>query len=363
MSDRVEVTAQLRALGVEPGGVLLVHTSFRAIRPIAGGPLGLIDALRAALGQDGTLVVPSWTGEDDVPFAADQTPAAPDLGVVAELFWRLPEVRRGEHPYAFAAAGPQAERIVGDPLPNPAHGTESPVGRVHELDGQVLLLGVGHDADTTIHLAEALAGVPYRVPNHVTVLRDGIATRIETFETDLRKVAVVGEIGLDGTSRVPLERQKHVLSAVLGVLATRPRIASIHSYRATAAVLELLDRHRPSGAVLHWWLGNEAETRRAIGLGAFFSVNSNQANRWPGLRLVPKDRLLTETDHPFGDRREQGERRPGNVAAVERRLGELLNADPHDVRLLTWRNFRRLADAVSVHDLLPREFQVQLLAV
>ena len=186
---------------------------------------------------------------------------------------------------------------------------------------------------------------------------------IERFEDGLRKVAVVGEIGLDGTSRVPLERQQHVLSSVLGVLATRPRIASIHSYRATSAVLELLDQHRPSGAVLHWWLGNEAETRRAIELGAFFSVNSNQANRWPGLRLVPKDRLLTETDHPFGDRREQGERRPGNVAAVERRLGELLNADPHDVRRLTWQNFRRLTDALPIHDLLPREFQVQLLAV
>lgn len=185
----------------------------------------------------------------------------------------------------------------------------------------------------------------------------------ETFEVGIRKAAFVGEIGLDGTSRVPLERQRHVLDAVLGVLATRPRIASIHSYRATGAVLDLLDQHRPSAAVLHWWLGNDAETRRAIELGAFFSVNSNQANRWSGLRLVPSDRLLTETDHPFGDRGEQGERQPGNVAAVERRLSQLLNADPHDVRRLVWQNFRCLADAVSIHDLLPREFQVQLLAV
>jgi len=50
-----EIKDQLTALGVAAGAVLLVHTSFRAIRPIAGGPRGLIDALRDALGPHGTL--------------------------------------------------------------------------------------------------------------------------------------------------------------------------------------------------------------------------------------------------------------------------------------------------------------------
>ena len=62
---RAEVTAQLHALGVERGDVLLVHTSFRNVRPVEGGPLGLIDALRDAIGPGGTLVMPSWTGRDD----------------------------------------------------------------------------------------------------------------------------------------------------------------------------------------------------------------------------------------------------------------------------------------------------------
>jgi len=61
---RAAVTAQLHALGVEPGGVLLVHTSYRAVRPVEGGPPGLIEALRAALGPEGTLVMPSW-GSDN----------------------------------------------------------------------------------------------------------------------------------------------------------------------------------------------------------------------------------------------------------------------------------------------------------
>lgn len=181
---RTEVAAQLRALGVEEGGVLLVHTSFRAVRPVEGGPAGLMGALRDALGPEGTLVMPAWSGDDDEPFDPLTSPASPDLGIVADTFWRLPGVARSGHNFAFAAAGPQAERITSGPLPAPPHAPESPVGRVHELDGQVLLLGVGHDADTTLHLAELLAGVPYRVPKHCTVVRDGRPVRIDYGEND-----------------------------------------------------------------------------------------------------------------------------------------------------------------------------------
>jgi aminoglycoside N3'-acetyltransferase len=68
---------------VRDGGVLLVHTSSRAVRPVEGGPAGLIDALRDALGPTGTLVMPAWTGDDDHPLDPAATPASPDLGVVA----------------------------------------------------------------------------------------------------------------------------------------------------------------------------------------------------------------------------------------------------------------------------------------
>ena len=182
--NRGAVADQLRAIGVVEGGVLLVHTSFRAVRPVEGGPQGLIEALRAALGSHGTLVMPSWPGSGDEPFDPLTTPAASDLGIVADTFWRLPGVLRSEHCQAFAAAGPEAAWITSDPLPLPPHSPESPAGRVHDLDGQVLLLGVGHDADTMLHLAEILAGVPYRVPRHCTVLRDGHAVRIDYGEND-----------------------------------------------------------------------------------------------------------------------------------------------------------------------------------
>lgn len=181
---RDEVVDQLRALGVKKGGVLLVHTSFRAVRPVAGGPPGLIEALRAALGPDGTLTLPSWTGSDTEPFDPATTPASPDLGVVADTFWRLPGVVRSTHPFAFAAVGPRAEQITSGPLPTPPHSPDSPVGRVYELDGQVLLLGVGHDSDTTLHLAELLAHVPYSVPKSITVFQEGRPVRVEYGEND-----------------------------------------------------------------------------------------------------------------------------------------------------------------------------------
>ena len=174
-----ELTRQLRELGVRPGEVLLVHMSYRAVRPVDGGPAGVIEALSSAVGTEGTIVMPSWGDDDEIPFDPARTPVAADLGIVAELFRRRPGVRRSEHPFAFAALGPHAATVTADRLPRPPHGPESPVGRVHDLDGRVLLLGVGHDADTTIHLAEAIAGVPYQVPKHCTILEAGRTVRVE----------------------------------------------------------------------------------------------------------------------------------------------------------------------------------------
>jgi hypothetical protein len=73
--SKAQIVDQLRRLGVAGGGVLLVHTSFRAVRPVEGGPAGLIAALCDALGS-GTLVMPSWTGHDEEPFDPSTTPAS-----------------------------------------------------------------------------------------------------------------------------------------------------------------------------------------------------------------------------------------------------------------------------------------------
>lgn len=233
-----EVANQLRSLGVDEAGVLLVHSSFRAVRPVEGGPAGLIEALRAVLGREGTLVMPAWTGDDHEPFDPAATPSSPDLGVVPQTFWRLPGVVRSGHPFAFAATGPLAEEIVSGPLPVPPHVPESPVGRVHDLGGQVLLLGVGHDANTTLHLAELIAGVPYRVMRHVTVFREGGTARIDYGENDhccarfaladvwLRERGLQSE-GIVGYAHARLVRSRDVVAVTLERLAV-DRLLFLH---------------------------------------------------------------------------------------------------------------------------------------
>lgn len=240
--SKKEIVEQLRSLGAQPGGVLLVHTSFRAVRPVEGGPEGLIDALQEALGPDGTLVMPSWTGDDEQPFDPASIPTDIDLGVTANLFWQRPETLRSDHAFAFAASGPRAAEIVSGPLPLPPHIPESPVGRVHQLDGQVLLLGVNHDASTTIHLAELLADVPYRIQHHVTILQQGRPMQIAygendhccqrfTFVDDWLRQRGLHREGRVGHASARLMRSRDVVDVVLEHLA-KNRLLFLHPENA-----------------------------------------------------------------------------------------------------------------------------------
>lgn len=180
-----ELVQQLGAIGVAPGTVLVVHSSFRRVGPIEGGPMGLIEALTDALGPHGTLVMPTMSGSRSLtPFDPATTPTR-NMGVVAETFRQLPGVLRSTHPTSsFAARGPLAAAMTAPQALTPGHGPDSPIGRVHAADGWVLLLGVGHDANTTIHLAEHLAEVPYRIRKWTTIEVQGIPERAEYEEID-----------------------------------------------------------------------------------------------------------------------------------------------------------------------------------
>ncbi len=231
---RAEVIQQLRDLGVEPGGVLLVHTAFSQVRPVEDGPHGLIAALREALGPDGTLVMPSTSSDHDRPFDPRATPCI-GLGIVADSFWRLPGVLRSDSPHAFAAAGPQAAYITRPHPVDVPHGLNSLVGRISALDGQVLLLGVGHDDNTTIHLAEPLANVPYWRRKHVTVLEDGRPVRVELGEIDhcCQNFTLVDNwldgrglqhVGRVGHAVARLARARDIVAVVMEQLATDPLV-------------------------------------------------------------------------------------------------------------------------------------------
>lgn len=222
--DRYILARHLRELGVEPGDVLVVHSSFRAVGPVEGGLTALILALMDAVGPEGTLVMPSMTDRDDELFDPKRTPCR-HLGIVPDTFWRMPGVLRSDSPHSFAAYGPHAARITAPHRPDFPHGPDSPVGRVCDLDGKVLLLGVDHTENTTVHLAEALAGVPYRVPKYCTVLRDGLPVRVDFGEIDhcCRNFALVGE----WLNRRGLERRGEVGSARARLVRARDVVATV----------------------------------------------------------------------------------------------------------------------------------------
>lgn len=172
--------------------------------------------------------MPSMADTDDAPFDPASSPCRA-MGIVAHTFWQMPGVLRSDSPHAFAAAGPDAAAITAPHPVDVPHGQDSPVGRVYDLDGQVLLLGVGHEADTTIHLAENLAGVPYRIDHQATV-RVGSRTVRHTFgEVDhccARFALMDGWLakedrqrrGLVGHARARLARSAHIVAAALARL-------------------------------------------------------------------------------------------------------------------------------------------------
>ena len=140
------------------------------------------------------------------------------------------------------------------------------------------------------------------------------ASELKLWERYLSETAYVGEVGLDAGPRFyrSFEQQKQVFKRVLECCADAGgKVLTIHSVRATGAVLDLIEAHLPpdrARAVLHWLTGSKAEVRRAANLGCYFSVNAEMARTERGRAIVaamPADRILTETDGPFtrvGDR-------------------------------------------------------------
>lgn len=177
------LVADFRALGIQPGMVLVVHSSLSAIGWVNGGPVAVILALEAVLGAEGTLVMPTHTADlsDPANWVNPPVPESwwepirqtvpaydPDLtptfrmGIIPETFRKQRGVLRSQNPDAsFAAWGKHARQITEDHALFPLFGEQSPLARVYELEGWVLLLGVGHNRNTSLHMAEGRARIPH----------------------------------------------------------------------------------------------------------------------------------------------------------------------------------------------------------
>lgn len=179
------LTADLRALGVEPGMTLVVHSSLKALGWVVGGAHTVVLALQAAVTDTGTLILPAFSSDNSEP-SHWQDPAVPEawwqlvrdnmpafdprlsvtraMGAIAECFRCAPDVRRSGHPaVSWCAWGRYARAITQDHRLNSGFGEESPLARVYDLGGGVLLLGVGHDRNSSLHLAEHRADWPAKV--------------------------------------------------------------------------------------------------------------------------------------------------------------------------------------------------------
>jgi aminoglycoside 3-N-acetyltransferase len=159
----------LLALGVRPGGLLMVHSSMRALAKggasFPDGPETVIRGLLAALGPEGTLLMPSLTFERTTPehpvFDVRGTPG--NVGIIAETFRLRPGTLRSLHPtHSVCAVGRSAAELMeahaADSTPCGPH---SPFRALALRSGQILLLGCGLESNTFLHAVEEAAGPPY----------------------------------------------------------------------------------------------------------------------------------------------------------------------------------------------------------
>jgi aminoglycoside 3-N-acetyltransferase len=177
------------ALGVRPGGVVMLHASARAVGWVVGGPDVILHALREVLGPDGTVMM--MVGWEDNPYDLDSWPegrrrayldecpafdpatcrAHRRWSILTEYLRTTPSACRSANPEkSVAAVGARAGWLTADHPLDYGFGAGSPLEKLCLSGGEVLLLGTPFDSVTLLHHAECLADVPdkrvvrYRMP-------------------------------------------------------------------------------------------------------------------------------------------------------------------------------------------------------
>lgn len=175
----------------------MVHSSLSALGWVSGGPVSVLQALADVISPSGTLVMPAQSQDLTDPVGWEN-PAVPvawhdeirrtmpaydrqrtptrDMGRIAELFRTWPGVVRSDHPTcSFAASGTDADLITRTQHLEDPFGNDSPLGRLYERDAQILLLGVGFDCCTALHLAERRAWpTQRRIQEGSPIMLDGV---------------------------------------------------------------------------------------------------------------------------------------------------------------------------------------------
>lgn len=177
-----DIIEALTKAGVLPGQTIMVHTSLSSLGFVCGGAQVVIEALLECVGDNGTIMMPtqSWknldpeagvhweepqewwqTIRDNWPAYDKNITPTNTMGAVAEMFRKWPGTLRSDHPARSVAAwGKHAGYLTQNHDLSNIFGEESPVGKLYELDGYVLLIGVGYNKNTSLHLADVRAEYP-----------------------------------------------------------------------------------------------------------------------------------------------------------------------------------------------------------
>ena len=161
---RDRLAADLRRLGIQPGDVLMIHSSLRSLGHVVDGAPTVVDALLEVIGPTGTLVGPSFNYEtaQEPGFIFDPLNTPSDMGAIADEIRRRAGNSRSRHlTHSVSAVGRHAEAIVNAPGKT-AWAADSPLGTVFKLNGRFLLLGVTYQSFTALHVFEVAFRLRYR---------------------------------------------------------------------------------------------------------------------------------------------------------------------------------------------------------
>jgi len=202
---RGQIALQVKELGVSPGDTVMLHASVGSIGWIAGGPSEVLGSVLDAIGADGTLMMyVGWEGSPyDLLVNATQIPPAilalwPPYdpatsramhawSILTEYLRTWPGARRSQHPdSSFAAVGRLADELTRDHPLQYGMSESSPLAKLCQHNGKVLLLGAPLSSLTLLHHAEHLADVPNKriVRYKAPILRDENKAWIDIEEFD-----------------------------------------------------------------------------------------------------------------------------------------------------------------------------------
>jgi aminoglycoside 3-N-acetyltransferase len=171
--QETQMINDLKALGVQRGTLLMVHSSLSALGKVEGGAQTVIDALKKAVGSAGTLLMPALTYENVTRaqpiFDLRRTPVC--VGTIPECFRKEKDTFRSMHPtHSICASGPAARALTaGHVKDRTPVGANSPLRLLAQRGGKILMLGCGLEPDTSMHGVEELVRPPYLFEKTPTV--------------------------------------------------------------------------------------------------------------------------------------------------------------------------------------------------